>query len=102
MYRIKRNVYKAKKPLWMQILLFNIMPSWYDPQPSKEECEKSLKAILDIINGYHCLWHQGHSKIRRFCKLIVCDDCIKILSNRGGLMLSFVIIECEDEEIKVK
>lgn len=102
MYRIKRNVYKAKKPLWMQSLLFNIKPLWYDPQPNKEDCEKNLKAIWSIINGYPYFWHQGRSKINKFCKLVVYDDYIKILSNRGKLMLSFVIVECEEDELKVK
>ena len=41
-YRIQKNIYKAKKPLWMQCLLFNIMPDLYDPRPSKEECQKNM------------------------------------------------------------
>lgn len=102
MYRIKRNIYKHKKPLWMESLLFNVMPSWYDPQPSKEECKKNLKAILGVIKGYSYIWHRQYSKIEDFCKLVVYDDYIKVLSNKGGLFLSFVIIECEDKELKVK
>ena len=101
MYRIQKNIYKAKKPLWMQCLLFNIMPDLYDPRPSKEECQKNLKAISSAINGQKYYWHQHHSMIGKFCKLVICDDYIKIMSKKGNLMLSFVIERCEDDELNV-
>ena len=101
MYRIQKNIYKAKKPLWIQCLLFNIMPNLYDPHPSKEECQKNLKAISSAINCQKYYWHQHHSMIGKFCKLVICDDYIKIMSKKGNLMLSFVIERCEDDELNV-
>lgn len=86
----------------MESLLFNITPSWYDPQPNKTVCKKSLKAILGVIKGYNYMWHRQYNKIEKFCKLVVNDDCIKILSNSDVLLMSFIIIECEDKELKVK
>lgn len=85
----------------MQCLLFNIMPDLYNPRPSKEECQKNMKAILSAINGQNYYWHQHYSMIGKFCKLVICDDYIKIMSKKGNLMLSFVIERCEDDELNV-
>lgn len=85
----------------MQCLLFNIMPDLYDPHPNKEECKKNLKTISNAINGQKYYWHQYHSMIGKFCKLVICDDYIKIMSKKGNLMLSFIIEQCEDDELNV-
>ena len=102
MYRVKRNVYKVKHSIWMDSLLYNIMPSWYDPQPSRDDCVKNLKAILATIKERSYIWHRVYTKIDQICNLVVCDDYIKLLSKRGVLILSFVVVECNDNSFKVK
>lgn len=102
MYRVKRNIYKVNHPFWVDSLLYNIQPLRYDPQPNREDCVKNLMAILDAIKKHSYIWHQGYYKIDKICNLVVCNDYIKLLSKRGVLILSFVIIECDDDGFKVK
>lgn len=80
----------------MRSLLFNINPSWYDPVPSKANCQNKLKQILSVIHSYQYQWHQNYAKIQDFCQVIVADDYIKILTKQGRLFLSFVIKEYKD------
>lgn len=80
----------------MRSLLFNINPSWYDPLPSKANCQNVLKKIVGVIHSYQYQWHQDYAKIQDFCQVIVDDDYIKILTKQGRLFLYFVIKEDKD------
>ena len=91
MYKIERTVYTAKKPLWMQSLLFNIDPSWYDPLPTKEECRRTLSKILLEINGRSYHWHQQYARLSNIGQVITTEDSIRILTKKGKLFLSFVV-----------
>ena len=96
MFKIERKVYVPKKPLWMQSLLFNVNPSWYEPFSAREECQKTLTSILGVVNGYSYRWHQKYARISDIGQVVTGDGFIKILTKRGKLFLSFIIIECTD------
>lgn len=93
MYRIERTVHIAKKPLWMQSLLFNINPSWYDPLPTEEECRRTLQRILHVISGQSYHWHQQYARLSNIGQVIATDDSIKILTKKGKLFLSFIVTD---------
>lgn len=75
----------------MQSLLFNINPSWYDNQPERDICQKLLSSILQVAKDKKYPWHTQHEQITKFVQVIEAYDYIKIVTNKGKVLLSFNI-----------
>lgn len=92
MYRIVKEVHVSKKPLWLVDLLFQISPSLYKEEGSKEMIDNHFNCILSFILSARVRWHHGKSLLPTIQTVTYDDTCIWVKGQRGAKFLSFRIV----------
>ncbi len=101
MCRIIKEVHVRKKPLWLVDLLFQINPSLYREEGSKEFVTDNFKVLLSHILGAKVRWHHGKSLLSSIQTVTYDDRCIYVNGKRGLPFLSFRI-ESDSSPLKLE
>ncbi|MDY3852460.1 MAG: hypothetical protein SO013_06165 [Prevotella sp.] len=101
MYRIVKEVYVRKKPLWLVDLLFQISPALYREQGSKDMVVAHFNQIVSLILSATVRWHHGKSLLSSIQSVTYDDKCICVNGKRGSRFLSFRI-DFDNSPLKMK
>lgn len=101
MYRIVKEVHVRRKPLWLVDLLFQIPPSLYREQGSKEFVADNFNNLLSLILGAKVRWHHGKSLLPSI-QIVSYDDMFIGIRGKSGTHFLTFRIESDHSPLKTK